>query len=256
MPTEAQIRSALDSLSWPSGSKRSVGAYLRSTEHYDVSDEGETKADWIEEAAGGYGDTAYIVGINTGGFTGDTVAVLAQNADTALETADEWAATRYYEGDSEKMHGAWEGAVRVEELLVPMSNPKTVKTFKTGTVVKHTGKFLRSIGSVSAPVDGLVLGSNGDRLLVAWSDGRTNQVHAGNVQKARKQMGSPEAAKATVTAERERARQTMDTGTWTPEEIDEVVAYYPRDDLAANPRRSNPAPPPTTQGLLVERLKF
>ena len=124
MATEAQIRDALDDLSWPSGSSRTVSEYLRSTEHYDVSDEGETKADWIEEAASGFGYKAYVVGISTGGFTGDTVAVLAKNENEALETADEWAATHYYNGDSESMHEQGEGPVMVDALLVPAPNPR------------------------------------------------------------------------------------------------------------------------------------
>ncbi len=106
--------------------------------------------------------------------------------------------------------------------------------FKTGTVVKKTGKFLRSIGSVTAPRDGLVLGSSSTRLLVAWSDGLTYQIQAANVQRAKKQM-EPASAKATVTAERNRARQTMDTEMWSPQEIDEIVASYVRDDGDPNP---------------------
>lgn len=106
------------------------------------------------------------------------------------------------------------------------------KTFKTGTLVKKTSKFLRSIGSVTGgPIDGLVLGSSGPRLLVAWSDGHTYQIQAANVQKARSQM-DPASSKATVTDERKRARQKMDRGTWTVDEIDEIVASYRRDDNA------------------------
>ena len=243
---------------------RQPSAYLSAWEHYDVSDEGMKRADWIEQAAD-RNNTPYIVSINTGGYTGMSVAVIAANTEAALEAADEWTATRFYDGDSDDMHGKGEGPHVVEMLESiqergasgwsgPRVNPKT---FPTGTLVKKTSKFLRSIGSVTrGPVDGLVLGSDDTRLLVAWSDGLTYQIQAANVQKTKKQM-EPASARATVTAERDRTRQTMDTEMWSPEEIDEVVASYVRDDLAANPgRRLNPAPPQTTQTGLVGRLKF
>lgn len=116
MATEAQIRSALNALperEWPE-------EFLKSTEHYDVSPQGEIKRDWIEEAAQGYGYGPYLVSINTGGFGASTVAVLSKNADEALETAGEWVCTKYYESlpeACEEARGRGEGVVSVRSLL-------------------------------------------------------------------------------------------------------------------------------------------
>lgn len=113
---KAQIEQALDAL--PDWQKPQ--AYLRSTEHYDVSAEGETEEDWVEEAAEGGGYEPYLVGINTGGYTGATVAVLAGHPDEALETASEWTQTYYYDSDPDAYEEAISsgyGLVNVESLF-------------------------------------------------------------------------------------------------------------------------------------------
>lgn len=114
MATQKQVRAVLDGLS------RKPQAYLRSSEHYDVSSEGETRRDWIREAAEDNGYDPYIVEINTGGFTGTIVAVVAGHPDEALETADEWACTFYYDSnyeECEEARGRGEGVVRVYPLM-------------------------------------------------------------------------------------------------------------------------------------------
>lgn len=121
MPTQKQIREQIASLpDW-----RRPAAYLFSTEHYDVSPKGETKADFIREVASGSGYDPYLVSINTGGYTGVTVAVLAGHPDEALETADEWACTKYYDNldDCEEARGRGEGVVAVEHLMQAQANP-------------------------------------------------------------------------------------------------------------------------------------
>lgn len=106
------------------------------------------------------------------------------------------------------------------------------KHFPTGSTVRHTSKFLRSIGMVTRrAVDGLVLGTSPDktRVLVAWSDGHTSQAGVDTLEKTRKQPSYD--TRTTVTAERRDAVKKMDQETWTREEIQEIVEYYKRDDI-------------------------
>lgn len=123
MTTRKEIRKALDALpNW-----RKPVAYLISSEHYDVSADGETKSSWVRDAVE-YAEP-YLVSINTGGYTGVTVAVVAGHPDEALETADEWACTKYYDSDHdecEEARGRGEGVVSVQHLMEAReSNPST-----------------------------------------------------------------------------------------------------------------------------------
>lgn len=106
------------------------------------------------------------------------------------------------------------------------------KHFPTGSTVRHTAKFLRSIGSSTrSAVDGLVLGTSPEktRVLVAWSDGRTAQAGVDTLEKTRKQPDYD--TRSTVTAERRDAVKKMDTETWTRDEIQGIVEFYKRDDV-------------------------
>ncbi len=107
------------------------------------------------------------------------------------------------------------------------------KHFSTGSTVRHTGKFLKSIGMhKGAPVDGLVLGTmaNGQRVLVAWSDGHTSMVNPANLEKTRNQPNYD--TKALVTAQRVLAREKLDPTMWTQSEIQEIIDGFERDDLS------------------------
>lgn len=114
--------------------------YLSSWEHYDVSSKGMSRADWLTEASEYNDRPPYLVQINTGGYTGVTAAVVAGHPDEALETADEWAATKYYDGDREAMHEAGEGPLRVD-LLASMGNGTRARNGKRRTTTKPRPKI-------------------------------------------------------------------------------------------------------------------
>lgn len=97
--------------------------------------------------------------------------------------------------------------------------------YPAGTLVAQTRAFRKSIGSVTkGPVDGLVLGSRDERLLVAWSDGHAGQIHAKNVRKTKKQL-SPDLAHAYVDEAVRRLPSTL-AHSFTPEEVELVKAEY------------------------------
>lgn len=128
--TQKQVRVKLDNLaSW-----QKPMAYLHSTESYDVSSKGDTKAEWIREAASVHGYEPYIVEINFGSsYTSAAVVVLAGHPDGALETAHEWFCTHYYDSDPDKCdeaRGAGEGVVSVQHLMEAESNPRRKKVTK------------------------------------------------------------------------------------------------------------------------------
>ncbi len=56
-----------------------------------------------------------------------------------------------------------------ELLKKPVENAKK-KEFKKGDIVRFTRKFLKSIGSVTGPINGIVLGKSGTWVSVQWSD--------------------------------------------------------------------------------------
>jgi hypothetical protein len=97
------------------------------------------------------------------------------------------------------------------------------KPFPTGTLVRYTTKFMRQIGSVTRPIDGLVLGTGPVGNLVAWSDGTSMIVNPYNLERAKKQLSDAE-KKAYVEAERGRLTKTMEG--YTKSEIAEIAAAY------------------------------
>lgn len=106
------------------------------------------------------------------------------------------------------------------------------KHFPTGSTVRRSAKFLKSIGlPTRGAVDGLVLGTskNGRQVLVAWSDGYTTHINTANLQKASKQPDYD--TRSTVTLERVAAREKMDAETWTPAEIEQIIDSFERDDM-------------------------
>ncbi len=136
--TQKQVRVKLDSLRKRSHMK-DPQAYLLSTEHYDVSPKGETKADWVREvveSSTAYGNYApYVVEYNFGSsYTSAAVVVLAGHPDGALQTADEWWCTRYYDSDPDacdEARGSGEGVVSVRHLMEVEANPGPRKTNPT-----------------------------------------------------------------------------------------------------------------------------
>ncbi len=112
---------------------------------------------------------------------------------------------------------------------------KTYSDYPPGTLVAQTSKFRKSIGSVTrGPVDGVVLGSRGDRVLVAWSEGYTGQIHKGNIRSTKKQL-PPGQVQSLVAAEISRLRETM-AHSFDPEEVELVKGEY---GIVSNPRRAN-----------------
>lgn len=109
-----------------------------------------------------------------------------------------------------------------------MAKPSS-KHFPTGSTVRYTTKFMRSIGMHKGAVDGLVLGMSGDRVLVAWSDGRTSMVAPATLEKAPRQPTYD--TKSAVTAERVRAREELDPQIWTQAEIEGIIDGFQRDDM-------------------------
>ena len=153
--TQKAVREKLASLP----DSRRPQAYLLSSEHYDVSPKGETKAEWVREAAGGFGYDPYLVLVNLGGYTGATVAVLAGHPDEALQKADEWVCTRYYDGDPdecERARGRGEGVVAVEHLMIPQANPPEGKP--SGLV-----RGLVTAGLALVGLGGIVMGVRASR---------------------------------------------------------------------------------------------
>ena len=136
--TQKQVRAKLDSLS----SRQKPMAYLYSTENYDVSSKGDTKVEWIREAASTHGYEPYIVEINFGSsYTSAAVVVLAGHPDEALQTADEWFCTRYYDSDPDKCdeaRGSGEGVISVQHLMEVESNPRHQRRKKQKTVRRKT----------------------------------------------------------------------------------------------------------------------
>lgn len=104
------------------------------------------------------------------------------------------------------------------------------KPFQTGTLVRYTTKFLRQIGSVTGPIDGLVLGTGPIGNLVAWSDGTSMVVNPYNLQRTKKQLSEAE-KRSLVAAERNRLPQTMEG--YTKEEVEEIAVHY--DGKMSNP---------------------
>lgn len=120
--------------------------------------------------------------------------------------------------------------------------------FPPGTLVEQTPKFRKSIGSVTkGPVDGLVLGSRDGRLLVAWSDGFSGQIHEGNVRAIKKQL-SPAVARAYVDEAVDNLPKAM-AHSFTPEEVELVKAEY---GITAE-RQENRAPELISGPLRLER---
>jgi hypothetical protein len=60
--------------------------------------------------------------------------------------------------------------------------------FPRGTIVRHTGKALKSIygqGGRGAPINGRIVGDTGMFPIVQWSDGHTGAIAAGALEKVK-----------------------------------------------------------------------
>lgn len=101
------------------------------------------------------------------------------------------------------------------------------KPFPKGTLVRQTAKFRRSVGAVTGgPIDGIVLGTDGKRNLIAWSDGYSGIWQPEVLEKTRRQL-SPAEAKVLVEAERARLFETFTKLTdYTRAEIAEIARIF------------------------------
>ncbi len=97
--------------------------------------------------------------------------------------------------------------------------------YEPGTLVAQTSKFRKSIGSVTrGPKDGIVLGSRGDRVLVAWSDGYAGQIHKENIRPTKRQLPLGQVS-SLVAAEIRLLPETM-AHTYDAEEVEAIKGEY------------------------------